>query len=246
MAVWRRSVSGVRTRRHHRFAKCSLCEMFRSEVAKCGAHESSAMEIMQQKREHLQIIAKERRSYYQRRDKAIANPKEFCSFIVDGADQKAYGLPHFAFHSKSDKGHALKVKCIGVLEHLLAKHVTLFTMTEEFPTGANHVVEAMHRVLNTKRLACGKLPPICYIQVDNCSRENKIVSFSPTLSCLLQPASSKRCKFHSCRWGILTKTSTRYSRELPTGCASAKPTPCPSFTDRWRTPSPQSHTPQKC
>lgn len=173
MAVWRRSVSDVRTRRHHGFTKCSLCEMFRSEVAKCGAHESSAMEIMQQKREHLQIIAKERRSYYQRRDKAIANPKEFCSFIVDGADQKAYGLPHFAFHSKSDKGHALKVKCIGVLEHLLAKHVTLFTMTEEFPTGANHVVEAMHRVLNTKRLACGKLPPICYIQVDNCSRENK-------------------------------------------------------------------------
>jgi len=50
-------------------------------------------------------------------------------------------------------------------------------MTEEFPTEANPVVEAIHRALNTKRLACGKHPPMCYVQVGNCSKENKNIFF---------------------------------------------------------------------
>lgn len=45
-------------------------------------------------------------------------------------------------------------------------------MTQEHETGANHVIEALHRFLITKRME-GPLPRKLFIQLDNCSRENK-------------------------------------------------------------------------
>lgn len=43
--------------------------------------------------------------------------EEYCSTIVDSADQSALGLPHFTTKTKSERVHALKVRLIGVLEH---------------------------------------------------------------------------------------------------------------------------------
>ena len=66
----------------------------------------------------------------------------------------------------------MKVKLVGLLEHRIQNRLNLLTMTEEHSTGANHVVEAIHRFLNKKRLE-GPLPKKFFIQLDNCSRENK-------------------------------------------------------------------------
>lgn len=64
------------------------------------------------------------------------------------------------------------MKLIGVLEHGPAKSLSLYTMTDEFETGANHVIERLHRTLSVKA-GKGKLTDILYLQVDNCTRENK-------------------------------------------------------------------------
>ena len=110
--------------------------------------------------------------YQKKKDRARLNQAEFCSLIVDGADQSAFGLPHFTTKPKSQRGHALKVKLIGLFEHLIENRLTLFTMTEEIETGANHVIEVIHRFLNAKRSE-GALPPTLFVQLDNCSGENK-------------------------------------------------------------------------
>lgn len=128
--------------------------------------------LREQHKAHIQMMTEERRGYSSRQESAIQNPAKYCSIIVDGADQKSFGLPHFVFNTKSDKGHKIKVKCIGVLEHKKEKNLTLFTITEEFESGANHVIEAIHRVLNRKKNS-GKLPPVLFIQADNCTRQNK-------------------------------------------------------------------------
>ncbi len=92
--------------------------------------------------------------------------------IVDGADQSAFGLPHFMIKKKDDRGHTLKVRLVGLLEHNQLNKLRLYTLTEEYPTGANHVIEAVHRFLS-ERVNQSTLPRTFYIQVDNCTKENK-------------------------------------------------------------------------
>lgn len=163
----------VKARKPHGFTKCSLCEKFRCELLESNGNKAKVKAIQEAKHSRLEFMRRERMGYYNRRDRASRAPRRYCSFIIDGADQKSYGLPHFVFSSKDDRGHKLKVKCVGVLEHQMKKNITLFAFTEELQTGANHVIETLHRVLDKKYHEEGSLPPTMYVQLDNCSRENK-------------------------------------------------------------------------
>ena len=117
-------------------------------------------------------MGKERIEYQKKRDRSKLHSKEYLSIIIDGADQSAFGLPHFTPNVKNQRGHAMKVQFVGLLDHPLPNDLLLPTMTQEHKTGANHVVEVLHRYL-TRRLADGTLPPKLFVQLDNCSRENK-------------------------------------------------------------------------
>ena len=157
----------------HGFAKCSLCEKFRSEILTSNSNASKIKAVQEAKSTRLQFIRRERLGYYLRRDRSKSAPKRYCSFIIDGADQKSYGVSNFTFSTKGDNGQKMKIKCVGVLEHLAERKIHLFPMTEEFPTRANHVIEAFRRVLDAKFHEEGKLPPTMFLQLDYCSRENK-------------------------------------------------------------------------
>ena len=132
----------------------------------------STSNLLKQKLIHFKMIADERLEYKKKRDRAILDPSSVWSLIIDGADQTAFGLPHFSSHTKSERGHSLKVKLVGMLEHAIENKLRLLTMTEEHQTGANHIVESLHRFLMDRSLY-GDVPPSLYLQVDNCSRENK-------------------------------------------------------------------------
>lgn len=101
----------------------------------------------------MQVVTRERREYYKKRDNAVIHPEDCCSIIVPGADQSAFGLPHFVTKRKVENGHALKVKLIGVLEHRRHNQLYLFTMTEQHETGANHIIEAIHQFIHHKSKA---------------------------------------------------------------------------------------------
>lgn len=81
-------------------------------------------------------------------------------------------MPHFLFNNNQTKENSLKVKLIGVLEQGPVKYLSLFTMTHEYETGANHVLEAVHRTLMSKDEK-GPLSNTLFVQVDNCTRKNK-------------------------------------------------------------------------
>lgn len=55
--------------------------------------------------------------------------------IVDGADQSAFGFPHFVRKPKDDKGHALKVRLIELIDSQNPNRFYIGTMTEEHKTG---------------------------------------------------------------------------------------------------------------
>lgn len=112
------------------------------------------------------MVSRERRYYKKKRDRAILQPGDFCSIIVDGGDQSAFGLPHFTTVTEDTRENSLKLKLIGVLENCLQNRLTLMTLTEEHETGENHVVEAIHRFIS-ERTVFAKLPKVLYVQFDN-------------------------------------------------------------------------------
>ncbi len=173
-STWKKDCRNIKVRKLGRFAKCSTCEQLRSSIHDAASrrdYKSLAL-YRRAKAEHNELIAKERREYKKKRDRAMLQPDQYLSVILDGADQSAFGLPHFMVKTKDDRGHSLKVRLIGLLEHNQKNKLRLFTLTEEYPTGANHVVEALHRFLN-ERINQSVLPRTFFIQVDNCTKENK-------------------------------------------------------------------------
>lgn len=67
---------------------------------------------------------------------------EYCSAVVDGANQLVFGLPHFMTMTKGIRRTLLKVCLIRVHEHCARKHrFSLFTSTDEFRKGVNYIIE---------------------------------------------------------------------------------------------------------
>jgi len=172
LRVWRENYPHIKVRKVRRFTKCEECELLRSKLEKAGMSESKSAPILLKYKEHHKFIARERQEYCSNRLRAAHNPSLVCSMIIDGADQSAFGLPHFVIRTKAERGHSMKIKLIGLIDHGAINRSHLFLMTEEFETGSNHVVEALHRSLTVKSQT-GSLPDTLFLQMDNCTRENK-------------------------------------------------------------------------
>lgn len=65
----------------------------------------------------------ERLDYQKKRDSAIMDSSQYYSIILDGADPTAFGLLHFCTVPKTQRGHALIVRLIGLFEHYM--HIKL-------------------------------------------------------------------------------------------------------------------------
>lgn len=96
---------------------------------------------------HKDMVSMERRQYNIKRDRDTLSHADLCSITIDGADQCAFGLPHFMTTTKQKLENSLKVKLVGLLEHGKPNTLRLFTMTEEHKTGANHIVAKEPRFL---------------------------------------------------------------------------------------------------
>ena len=170
--IWKLHCNNIKVRKSSRFTICETCDKLKRALHEAVKRKELTVDIKRQINDHRDFVKYERMAYYLKRDRARQQPDLFCSCIVDGADQSAHGLPHFTTSTKNQRGISMKVKLIGLLEHNIPNILNLFTMTEEHQTGANHVIEAVHRFINLRRLK-GPLPPTLFVQVDNCSRENK-------------------------------------------------------------------------
>ncbi len=185
LRTWKTSCKNIKIRKHNRFSKCDICESLKDELRRAVARFEPTSHLLEQKRNHFRLIAAERQEYKSKRDKAIADPSSAWSLIIDGADQTAFGLPHFSSTTKAERGHAIKVKLVGMLEHACENRLRLLTMTEEHQTGANHIVESLHRFLMDRSLY-SQVPPTLYLQFDNCTRENKNRFFLSYVECLVR------------------------------------------------------------
>jgi len=85
--IWRSFCSYVKVRKVSRFAKCGRCEQLRNALQKAIVDGNDTTEIVRQRASHRAVVQREKREYKRKRELAILNPKQYCSIIIDGADQ---------------------------------------------------------------------------------------------------------------------------------------------------------------
>ena len=172
--AWNKGCKNVKVRKVHRFAICGTCEQLERELANCGIDKVKAKPFRDKMHAHRAFLDTERQGYYKRRNEAFGST-DFNSVIIDGADQGAFDLPHFKRKTKEGgAGYGMKTKLVAVVEHTVGRKrvPNLYTMSEAFETGANHIIEALHRWVERK-MGAGLLGHTLYVQADNCTRENK-------------------------------------------------------------------------
>ncbi|XP_053405149.1 uncharacterized protein LOC128558899 [Mercenaria mercenaria] len=117
----------------------------------------------------------ERKYYYRKRDASRKNPDAYMSLIVDGMDQSKTNLPHFTGRlPKNIKGtDLLKTHITGVINHGHGGFHTYVDLNE-YPHDPNLTINVLLKMLKrTAQQHMNQLPPVLYIQADNCGRENK-------------------------------------------------------------------------
>jgi len=199
-SIWKKYCFEIKVRRSTRFSKCATCERIRTALIEASAKKLNTEAILEEHARHIDFISKERLEYKTKIELTKLHPLEYMSVVIDGADQSAYSLPHFTFDTKEQRGYRMKVHLIGLLHHMKKSCLELYTMTDEHKKGSNHIVELIHRFLN-KQSKDRRIPPKLFIQMDNCSRENKNKFLMSYLDALV-------------RWGIFNGIEASF---LPVG-----------------------------
>lgn len=118
------------------------------------------------------LIARERREYSVQTELAKDKTSKHLSISVDGAHQSKLALPRFVSPTKEELVPVLHKHLICVIEHTPIHHLRLYTMTHNHYTGADHIVEAVHKIINDK-VSLQKLRRKLFVQMVNYSREKK-------------------------------------------------------------------------
>ena len=160
-------------RKHLRFSLCASCVGFIEQ----RAHRLSRDEVQDLKAKeyaHAKFVRAERATYYLRRALARNQPDKYLSLIIDGADQQAFGSPHFVTRSKATENEwRIPLSLMGAIAH--GYGIYGFSYLPNIRHGSNLVMEVLHRILNQMWHNNGgkKLPPILFLQLDNTAKQNK-------------------------------------------------------------------------
>ena len=198
--LWKRHCSHVKLREMSRFAKCTECTRIRDLMRKNTSLKDNDA-LLDLKRKHHDVVMAERAAYYAKQQLAIRDPDNYLSLIIDGADQSAYSLPYFVEKSKNlSSKPKMKHKLHGVIAHGIGSW--LYAVPMNAGNGCNLTIETLHRVLSDiKNARKGQLPQTLYLQLDNCTGQNKNNYLMAYLSLLVE-------------WGVFKEIEVGY---LPVG-----------------------------
>ena len=132
------------------------------------------------------MVQQERACYYESRDKAIRDPENYLSIIIDGADQSSYVLPYFYEKTKSlESKHKLKYKLMGGLAHGHSKSY-LMAIPMNGDNGPNLTIETLHQILVDLYATRGYLSKTLFLKLDNCTSQKKTNYVMVYLSLLVE------------------------------------------------------------
>ena len=171
--VWRESFPEIRTRKHLRFAKCGFCVKWRGVEVSPKSTDKMVAEAKDRLRIHRNWTNRlERGLYHKKQEQAMASSHRFMSIAMDGTSQVINGFPHFREATKEDaKGNRLELHTQIAIVHGKAPRVML--AWENIAGDPNWTIQCLYNVLKHEERERDRLPPVLYLQLDNCTRENK-------------------------------------------------------------------------
>ena len=152
-----------------RFSKCSTCTYY--SVKEAQETDAAVLEdISVCKMQHRVVFTTEKKKYYDHRLKSRTSGRHLC-IMFDGMDQSKTILPWF-FRLPGSASQLLRLKThlVGFLMHEPVMRAKVFVCTDIWPHDSNLTIETIMRALTA---AAKPLPPVLYVQSDNCWRENK-------------------------------------------------------------------------
>ncbi|CAN0386362.1 unnamed protein product [Pylaiella littoralis] len=192
--VWKRDCAHIKLKKTMRFTKRDVCTLAVEalDVERRRGGFGWLSEDMQKIKRHLldhhEDVKRSRKAYMAAKEQAKTNPDSILVMAVDGADQQLFALPYFRQLTKDTaRGWKMRTKLIGAL--VTGEMMMFFTLASNWETGANLTIQVVHSTLVQliKSLGEGKaLPRRLWLQMDNCSRENKNRIFLAYLHMLVQ------------------------------------------------------------
>jgi hypothetical protein len=188
--VWRTECEKIKVRAWLKFAKCDECIDIRKQ-RKATKQGACLKKIREQESAHIKFVKAERQSYYKRRLRAIEDPSQYLSMVIDGADQQAYALPyhHVQTHS-SQKAIRVPIHMYGVMVHGIGTWAYVYH--DSVRQGNNVTCDVLFRTLEAIEAAGRTLPDTLYLQLDNTVKQNKSKYLMSYLAWLVDTGVFKR------------------------------------------------------
>ena len=168
VALWSKRVRDLTIPAHDRFSRCADCSYYQMKLADLNLAEGQRVFLRQCKDSHDQDWIRERQKYYSRKSKCQLKPDSYLCVMIDGMESSDAILPHYVPHIKNVSNHILAEMRIVGLQDSLGNNLC-FVHTEDLAKDSNLTITVLLEYLARLK----KLPPVLYLQLDNCSRENK-------------------------------------------------------------------------
>ena len=173
MLTWRGSVPEVRLRRVLRFTKCKTCETLREERWDRSSSQVQRDEAKEGLTVHYKFIKGERGYALTKAHRAVISPRNVLSMAQDGTSQLPNGVPQFsqALHGQEQANNRLHHHLTLTMVHGMG--TKCYITRDNVFSDPNLTIECLQRTLDWVESVRGGLPPMLYLQLDNCWRENK-------------------------------------------------------------------------
>ncbi len=173
-ALGKKEMSWIKIRKYKMFAKCTTCSKLDDRIERSFG--ATKLYWKEKKDKHIKWQMQEREKYYKHRTKSrdLEGSKKCVAMSIDSMDHSKTALPSKARDDKETE-HAAKLHThlTGVLVHGLKTEALCYTWHDRFPAASDVVMTIVLDTLQKITKSRGKLPPTCYIHLDNCWRENK-------------------------------------------------------------------------
>lgn len=171
------------------FSKCDVCSRIKQELFGAASPEQRER-LLRELNAHRQSVTLTRQRLAFRSSLARAEPGTALFLIADGMDSGKTFSPHVITHflagkGLSEKGRHLKTKLMGVLAEGDAFYG--FVTYPHYGGGPNILCSALHMSLvKQAQSRQGLLPPVLFLQLDNCGGDNKNHTVFAYLAYLVQ------------------------------------------------------------
>jgi hypothetical protein len=171
------------------FSKCDVCSRIK-QLLFGAASEEDRQRLLRELAAHRASVTLSRQRLAVRSHIAQAHPSCALFLIADGMDSAKTFSPHVITHflaSKglSERGRHLKTKIMGVLAEGSAFYG--FIIYPHYSGGPNILCSSLHiTLLKHAHNGGGLLPPVLFLQLDNCGGDNKNHTVFAYLAYLVQ------------------------------------------------------------